>query len=170
MNPIGVTVSNVKVTVVKCAKTVSDQLLKNTLTNLPHTWSTHPSWVADEPYWYWGCWVKGQGHWGQMCQKRIRSITRECLDLPSSNLVHTSILGSRGTLLISGSLGQRSNVPKPFQIVYGTISQNEFLLHIFVQLILNWLIQLYKTSGTKKSLGGIMFYKHLLFISVFNVL
>jgi len=30
----------------------------------------------------------------------LLSITRECLDLPSSNLVHTSILDSRGTLLI----------------------------------------------------------------------
>ena len=43
------------------------------------------------------------------------------LDLPSSNLVHTSVLGSRGTLLILGSLGQwsrsGSNVPKLFQIV-----------------------------------------------------
>ena len=28
----------------------------------------------------------------------FRSITRECLDLTSSNSVHTSILGSRGTL------------------------------------------------------------------------
>jgi len=32
----------------------------------------------------------------------------------------------------------------------------------FVQLILNWFMQFYKTSVTKKSLGGIMFYRHLL--------
>ena len=30
---------------------------------------------------------------------RVRSITQERLDLPSSNLVHTSVLGNRGTLL-----------------------------------------------------------------------
>ena len=41
---------------------------------------------------------------------------------------------------------------------------NELLLHTLVQLILNWLIQFYKTSVTKKSLGGIMFYKHLLLL------
>ena len=53
----------------------------------------------------------------------FQSIPRECLDLPSSNLVHTSLLGSRETLLILGSLGQRPrtpgsnlNVPKPFPI------------------------------------------------------
>ena len=51
----------------------------------------------------------------------FRSIIRECLHQPSSNFAHTSILGSRGTLLFLGSLGQRSmspgsNVPKPFLI------------------------------------------------------
>ena len=44
---------------------------------------------------------------------RFRSITWESLDLPSSNLVHTSVQGIRGTLLILGSLGQ--NLPKPFK-------------------------------------------------------
>ena len=80
--------------------------------------------------------VKGQGHQGQMCQNRFRSITGECLDLPSSNMFHTSILGSRGTFLIFGSLGQRSRSPSQIcQSVKVTISQNEFLLHTFVQLI-----------------------------------
>ena len=49
-----------------------------------------------------GHWVKGQGHQGQMCQNCFRSINRERLDLPSSKLVHTSVLGS---------LGQRSRSP-----------------------------------------------------------
>ena len=47
--------------------------------------------------------VKGQGHWGQMCQNRFQPITWERHDLPSSNLVHTSVQGSRGTLLFLGS-------------------------------------------------------------------
>ena len=129
-------------------------------------------------------------------------------------MVHTSVLDSRGTLLMLGLLGQRSrsrgsnvpklfpiynprmpwptflklgphiragqqrnpidfgvtgskvkvtrsNVSKLFQIVELTISQNEFLLHTFVQLILNWLIQFYKTYVTKISLEGITFYKLL---------
>ena len=66
--------------------------------------------------------------------------------------------------------GQRSrssgsNLSELFQIIKVTISQNEFL-HTFAQLNLNRLIQLYKTSVTKKIFrahGGIMFYKHLLF-------
>ena len=85
--------------------------------------------------------------------KPFPSITWECLDLPSSNLVHTSILDSRETLLFFGSLGQRS----PGQICQNGLSnnfKNEFLLHTFVQLILNWLIQLYKTSVTKNTLGA----------------
>ena len=32
------------------------------------TWSTHPSWEAEEPYWFLGHWVKGQGQQGPMCQ------------------------------------------------------------------------------------------------------
>ena len=35
------------------------------VTYLPHTWSTHSSWVAEVPYWFW---FKGQGHQDQMCQ------------------------------------------------------------------------------------------------------
>jgi len=38
----------------------------------PHTWSTHTSWVADEPYWFWGHWVKGQCHKGQMFQNHFK--------------------------------------------------------------------------------------------------
>ena len=34
--------------------------------NLPS--STHPSWVADEPYRFLGHWFKGQGHWVKICQ------------------------------------------------------------------------------------------------------
>ena len=37
------------------------------------------------------------------------------------------------------------------------------MLSTCVQLNLIWLIQLYKASLTKKALGGLMFYKHLLF-------
>ena len=48
----------------------------------------------------------------------FRPITSEPLDLPSSILVHTSVMYSRGNLLILGSLGKRSrspgsNVPEP---------------------------------------------------------
>ena len=46
-----------------------------------------------------------------------RSITREHLNLPSSNMVHASILDSRGTLLILGSVGQGHQ---------GKICQNRF--------------------------------------------
>ena len=35
-------------------------------TNIPHTWSTHPSWVAEEPHRFWSHWVKG--HRSQMFQ------------------------------------------------------------------------------------------------------
>ena len=48
--------------------------------------------------------VKGQGHRGQICQNRFRSITGERIDLPFSNLVQTSILGRRETLSILGSM------------------------------------------------------------------
>jgi len=40
------------------------------------------------------------------CQSVTFSFLLNNLRTPSSNLVHTSILGSRGTLLILGSLGQ----------------------------------------------------------------
>jgi len=65
--------------------------------------------------------VKSQGHQGQMCQNWFRSITQERLDLPSSNLVHTSILGSKWVLLILRSLGKSSrslwpSVPNQFRI------------------------------------------------------
>ena len=86
-----------------CNLFVSDQLLKNAMTYLPQTstqMSTHPYSAAEEPYWVWGHWVKGQGHRGEMCKN------------------------------------------------YNF--ENEFLLHTCMQLILNWLIQLYKTSVTKK--------------------
>ena len=131
------------------------------------------SWSPLVRYYYfqapWHCYVPLRSREGTLlctCQSVLRpirfhyrSITWGCIDLPSSNLVHTSIRGSRGTLLILGSLGQRSrssgaNVPKLSRIVCITISQNEFLLHKFVQLILNWLVQLYKTSVTKKSFRG----------------
>ena len=34
-----------------------------------------------KPFWFWGYWVKGQGHRGQMCQNCFRSITGKGLDL-----------------------------------------------------------------------------------------
>ena len=52
------------------------------------------------------------------------------------------------------SLSQGSNVSKLFQIVNVTISQNEFLLHTFVQLILHRLITFNKTSVTKTVFKG----------------
>ena len=64
------------------------------------------------------------------------------LDLPSSNFVYTSFLGSRGTLLIL------------WQNLWSNNFKNDFFLHTFVQLILNWLIHLYKTSVTKKQFRG----------------
>ena len=92
------------------------------------------------------------------------------------------IRGQQRNTIDLRSLGQRSSVPKPFPINNSRTPSitflkpcphirvwqqrtliNWFLLHTFVQLILNWLIQLYKTSVAKKNLGGIMFYEHLLF-------
>ena len=73
--------------------------------------TTHPSWAAKESYWFWGHWVKGQGQRGQICQNRFQSITQKCLDLPSSNFVHTSVMGSRGTYLIDfGITGSKVKV------------------------------------------------------------
>ena len=96
-------------------------------------------------------------------------ITRERLDLPSSNLVQTSVLGSRGNPIDFGVTGSnvkvtKVNVPKIFQIVSETISRNEFLLHhTFLQLISNWLISSCTKYFWQKALGSIMFYEHLLF-------
>ena len=41
-----------------------------------------------------------------------------------------------------------------------------FFIHLWH--ILNWLIKFYNTSATKKSLGGIMFYNHLLLFYVLS--
>ena len=54
----------------------------------------------------------------------------------NSNLVHTSILGRRGTLLILGSEVKATRV-KCANIVLRNNFENKFLLHTFVQLILN---------------------------------
>ena len=70
-------------------------------------------------YSFWGYWVKGQSHGGQMCQNHFQLLSKV------------------------------------------SISQNEFLLHTFVHLILNWLIQ---NICDKKVLWGIMFYEHLLLL------
>ena len=96
----GATGSKVKVTRVKCAKTVSYQKLGKALTNYPQTWSTDPFWVAEKPYWFWGQRLRSQG---SNVLKSFPIKTGERLDLLSSNLVNTFILGSRGTLLILGS-------------------------------------------------------------------
>ena len=122
---------------VKWSKTVSDQLLKNALTYVPQTWSTHPWWQRNPI----DLWAQGQR---SNSPKPFQWISRECLDLPFSYMVHTSILGSRGHLLILGSLGQRSGWPlsnMQTTICLITISKNEFLLHTFMHLILDWLIQ-----------------------------
>ena len=82
------------------------------------------------------------------CEKtRVRLITQECLDLPSSNLVHTSIPGSRGTLWIVDSLGLRSRSPG------SNLPKHTFSSYMFVQLLLNWLIQLYKHLWQKHFRG-----------------
>mgnify|MGYP007091326742 FL=1 len=51
-----------------------------------------------------------------MCEKSFWPLTQECLDLPSLNLIHTSILGSKETYWSRGqrSRSPGSNVPKPF--------------------------------------------------------
>ena len=108
-------------------------------------------------YWFCGHWVKGQRHWGQICQNYFRSITGEHLDL--------SILGSRGTLLILVSKVKvtkvkcsktisnclRNNCPKWISSSYICATYFE-LTCPDVQNICD-----------KKSFRGIMFYKHLLF-------
>ena len=57
---LGDTGLKVKVTRVKCAKTVSVQELENGLTYPPQYWSIHSSWVAEEPYCFGGHWVNGK--------------------------------------------------------------------------------------------------------------
>ena len=55
MNPIDfmVTGTKVKVIRVKCWKNISNQILEIAMTHNPQTWSTHPSWIAYEPYCFW---------------------------------------------------------------------------------------------------------------------
>ena len=67
-----------------CNLFVSNQLLE---TYLPQTWFAHPSLVAEEPYWFWDHWVKGQGHHRQMCQNCFWSITGE-----GHNVLQTSLV------------------------------------------------------------------------------
>ena len=69
-----------------------ESITQNSFTFLPQTSSTHPSLIAEKSYRFWGHWVK-------------------VLDLLSLYLFHTSILSSIGTLLILGSLDQRSISP-----------------------------------------------------------
>jgi hypothetical protein len=61
-------------------------------------------------YWFWGHWVKGQGHRGLDYKKLVRPITWECFDPHSSYLAWRLILISRWPLLILRSLGQRSRL------------------------------------------------------------
>ena len=46
-------------------------LINNSRTPSPTdlTWSTHTSWEVEEPYWFWGHWVKGQ--WSIMFYKHL---------------------------------------------------------------------------------------------------
>ena len=60
---------------------------RTTLTYLPQTWFAHLSLVAEEPYWFWDHWVKGQGHRRQMCQNCFWSITGE-----GHNVLQTSLV------------------------------------------------------------------------------
>ena len=85
----------------------------------PTFFKLDPSGVAAKASRVWGHVIKGKGCRGQMCQNLFRSITRERLDLRSSNLVQSSIPVNNETLL--RSLGQTSRspgsiVPKPFPI------------------------------------------------------
>ena len=61
----------------------------------------------------------------------------------------------KGALLILGSLGQRSRSPgQMYQNRLSNNFENEFQRHTCVQLILNWLILLFKISVTKQHLRG----------------
>jgi len=86
-----------------------------------------------------------------MFQNCFCSITQECLDLPSSNLVHTFILNIRGTLYILLSLGQRSrspgsNLPKLFKLQFRKLTSS-YICATYFEIT----IQLYKTSVTKNN-------------------
>ena len=128
------------------------------MTHLPQTLSTHPSRAAEEPYWFWGQRSPGS-------------------NVPKPFLIYNSRMPWPTFLKLGPHIrpGQQRN-PIGFGITGSkvAISQNEFLLHTFVQLILNRLIQFNKTSVTKKSLGD----KHFLFkliqkkteVSVFNII
>ena len=121
--------------------------INNSSTPWPSSNLVHTSiWAAEEPYWNWDHWVKGQGHQGQMCQNHFWSITRERLDLPSSNLSQTSILVSKGTLLIWGQRSQGSNLPK----LWFTSS---YIFETYFKLT-NPVVQ---NICDKNTLGGIMF-------------
>ena len=73
-----------------------------------------------------------QGYRGQLCQNLFRSTTREPIYLPSSNFFHTSFLGV-GENAEFGQRSPESNVPNCLSNNF----ENEFLIHICVQLILN---------------------------------
>ena len=97
------------------------------MTYLPQTWSTYPSWVAEEPYWSWGTWVKSQGHQGQMFQNHFWLFEYQ---FPNMN----------------------------------------FFFKMYVQPILNWLIQLYKynTYVTKNILGAYFTNTYLQYLIDYN--
>ena len=97
-----------------------------------------------------------------VCPFRFRSITRERINHLSLNLVHTSLLGSRGTLLIFGSLGQRSRSPVKFVKTDSYCLINNFpkMIFFFIHLCnLIWtdLSSFAKHLWQNKSLGGILF-------------
>ena len=123
-----------------CNLFVSDQKLENALTYLPQTKNTHPFWAAEEPYWFLGYLVKCQYQRGQIRQNRFRSITRERLNLPSSN--HTSIMGSIWTLLMLGSLGRSlCHRAQMCQIRFGSITIHIITLSctpFYIRTSLNW--------------------------------
>ena len=97
----------------------------------PTFFKLDPSGVADTPSRVWVHVIKGKGRRCQMCQNRFRSITRYRLDLPSSNLVQTSIPIIKENLL--RSLGQTSRspgsiVPKPLPIFLSKILGGQSVL------------------------------------------
>ena len=67
----------------------------------PQTQSTHPSWVVKEPFWFWGHWIKGQGHRVKYANIIIDQLLGNAFS-PFLKLGPLSFLCSRRTLLILG--------------------------------------------------------------------
>ena len=143
--------SKVKVTKVKCSKTISNCL-----------WNDFPKWISSS--YMCATYFELTYPVVQTCDQKT---TLGRLYLPSSNLVHTSILGSRGTLMILG-LNVKVTKVKCSKTLSNCLSlNNTFPKWISSSYICATYFErtyaVWPNICDKKSIGGIMFYEHLLF-------